>query len=328
MSGNMSGFDDGERLVPRQPEAELPPTSSASPPSLVPRQVASPGRALDVVDFGSDAGAGGENLDLDELLTPFLRMMQGLSPEINPSKGEYVPGATLGAIMNTATKEFWSKDGLDVVVCDRSHHYGKWVPRDLGGGYRGQLATQDDFVKRCIARAGGNKFRLPRYKNNKWTVMGSDTAAEPIKDPESGDLIELVETGQLYVLYAPHGHLIVENARRAIISMTSTAMRSYTGFINRWVNWTYPQPDGSQKPAPLWAYRWHLTTRLEEKDGNSWFNWNLQLLPEGASAREALLQRDDPLYVKGREFYELSRAGAIKIDQEAVAPADPDAVPF
>ena len=61
--------------------------------------------------------------------------------------------------------------------------------------------------------------------------------------------VPLVETGQLYALYAP-GPLTVDNAHRAIVSFTSTALRAYNDFVDRNMETLWPQKDGGRAPAP------------------------------------------------------------------------------
>ncbi len=51
----------------------------------------------DPTDFGAEAGAGFEGTRLEEQTVPFLRMAQGLSPELNnPGKGEHIPRVGAG----------------------------------------------------------------------------------------------------------------------------------------------------------------------------------------------------------------------------------------
>lgn len=285
------------------------------------------GTDLEVVDFGDDAGAGTEGASLDEQLTPFLRMLQGLSPEINPGKGEYVPGAQMGMILNTASLElFDGKAGLDVVVCAREHAYGQWIPRDLGSGFRGNLSPDDDLVRATLARlskkyGASAKFKMPRYRDGRWTD-------EPPRTRDTDEPVELVEAGQLYVLYGPPGELDAGSASRAIISMTSTAMPVYQSWFTRHNSYKWLQPDGRKLPGPIWMYRWRLTTQLTKNNKGEFFIWALNLAPPAQSFREARLLPNDPLYLAGREFNQLFQQGAIKADYEAASGDDPDAPPF
>lgn len=273
--------------------------------------------ALAVVDFGDDAGAGFEHVRLEEQTTPFLRMAQGLSPEINPGKGEYIRGLSLGDIFNTASREVYrGSEGLECVFCFRDYHYGSWIPRDLGGGYRGAISPEDPLVRevqtRMLQKYGSSgRFKMPRYRDGRWTD-------EPARTRDTNEAVELIETGQLYLLYS-QGVLTADTAQRAIIAFTSTALPVYNRYVTRHNNALWPQPSGRRAPAPIWAYKWHLVTFQDKNSKGEYFNWKLELAPQGASFMEALYARDEPeLFQMARDFHYLAKSGG-------VTPADPTA---
>jgi hypothetical protein len=289
------------------------------------------GTALEVMDFGEDAGAGLEDMGMDEQLTPFLRMLQSNSPQLNRAKAEYVPGAAMGMILNTATGEAYEE--VDVVVCAREHHYGQWIPRDLGTGFRGAVPPDDPLVRATLARmtaryGSSAKFKFPRYRDGKWTD-------DPPRTRDTDEAIELVETGQLYVLYGPAGDLTDATASRAILAFTSTSMPTYQSFLTRHANWKWRQPDGRMLPAALWMYRWRLKTLPDKNSKGEYFVWNLQLAPSPPewvprldpvtgttlpyTYRDAIIPVDDPVRKMGREFNALYRSGQVKVDYEAAA---------
>lgn len=322
MSDQLEGFEK-EEIRPDQVGA-MP----AAPNGQVP--AAKPGTAMEVVDFGEDAAGGLENLGLDEQLTPFLRMLQGLSPELNPSKAEYIPGAQMGMIFNTASLDLYpGKEGVDVVLCAREHCFGQWIPRDQGSGFRGNLPPDDSLVRETVGRmakkyGASAKFKLPRYRDGRWTD-------DPPRTRDTDEAVELVESGQLYVLYGPPGGLDANTAQRALISMTSTGMPVYQSVITRHNSWKWLQPDGRMLPAPLWTYRWRLTTSTAKNNKGEYFVWNLSLAPPAQTYREARMLPNDQLYVAGKEFNRLFREGAVKADyeQQAATSREPgDDIPF
>jgi hypothetical protein len=265
--------------------------------------------ALQVVDLGEDVGAGTEDMRSEELLTPILRILQKGSPEVDPAQPEYNEDLRAGMWYNTATQEAYpGKSGIEVVVCARDYHYGMWVPRDLGGGFRGMLRPDDPVVRRLLAQHGRFK-KLPHV----------------IDDDDRSQHVELVETIQLYVLYA-EGGLTDQNAQRAIVTFTSSALPIAQAYLTRHNNWKYRQPNGEARPAQLWSYRWCLSTVPMQNAKGSWFNPKLDLVPVGARPVEALIPRSDPLFELGRAFYLQQRAGEVKADY-ATASGD-DEVPF
>lgn len=332
------GFIADEPGVAERPQ---PGSNDASRTSHGEGQVPAPrdgvGTALAVTDFGEDAGVGFENTRLEEQVTPFLRMAQGLSPELNRQKGEFIEGLSLGDIFNTASREFYRGDvGIEMIIYGKDYHYGKWLPRDTGGGFRGAITPEDPLVRETLARMTAKygksaRFRLPRFKDGRW----SD---EPARDPETGEAIELVETGHLYVAYAAEG-LAHDNYQMAIVPFTSTALGAYSSYVTRHNNATFPQRSGGRVSAPIWAYVWRLTTFGDTRgQGKDFSNWRLDLVPKGAAFPQALYAARLPeLYRKGRELALQFNQGAFKVDREQYekgmqgAPYEPgadDAPPF
>lgn len=252
---------------------------------------------LMVVDLGQNAGAGLEDMSMDEMLTPFLRILQKGSPQVDPAMPEQcIEEARPGMIFNTATQELYSgKDGVEIVVCARDHHYGSWVPRDSGGGFRGMFKPNDPAVLKLRAQHGKFK-KLPYMMDN--------------------EAVHLVETIQFYVLYAAKD-LDEFNAQRAIISFTSTAMPVAQMHLTRHMNWKYRQSNGTSSPAQLWSYKWLFTLVPQQNAMGSWFNWRTELLPRGGTAIQALIKPTDELWRMGEEFYQLYRSGGVMVDQNA-----------
>ncbi len=83
-----------------------------------------------VLDFAADAGMGIENADNKSFAIPFLKILQGLSPEL-----ETVDGARPGLFINTITNELYEK--ILVVPCAFQRRFLRWAPRDQGGGFKG-----------------------------------------------------------------------------------------------------------------------------------------------------------------------------------------------
>lgn len=294
--------------------------------------------ALATYDFGDDAGAGMENTRMEEQTTPFLRMAQGLSPELDRNKGEYIKGLVVGDIFNTATREFYDgREGVEGIFCWKDYHYGLWIPRDLGGGYRGAVPPEAPIVQQTLARMQAKygtsaKFKFPRYRDGKWTD-------EPARSPE-GEAVELVETGQIYELYAPvaGGGLTRGNFNRAIVAFTSTALPVYTGYVTRHLNQLWPQTNGKRSPAPIFAYRWRMTTFQQKNAKGEFYNWRIDLSPPGASFVEALYARDNPeLFRAAKGFFDMAKAGLVKAedpgartddDGPAYQPGGDDEVPL
>lgn len=255
------------------------------------------GTALQVYDWGADAGAGMDDAGIDERITPLLRILHYQCPEVDRHDPAFVPGAEPGMFLNTATREVFDgvDTGLDVVIAARQRHFAEWVPRSRGGGFRGFHDPREEVVNQLRARHG--RFgRLP------WV------------NPTTNEEVELVETGQLFVLYAPPP-LSSDVARYAILSFTSASYPTYASVITRHNEWVFRQPDGTRKAAPAWAYRWRIRAVPTQNDKGKFFVPRIELAPPARNHLEALYIRDDPaLFQAARDFALLVREGSVKYD--------------
>jgi hypothetical protein len=84
-----------------------------------------------------DAGMGTEGISRDDVLSPRLKLIQGLSPELQ-DYDELRPGNFFQTI-----DPYIFKDPIRVVIIIRDTRYILWRPRDSGGGI---LARCDDGV--------------------------------------------------------------------------------------------------------------------------------------------------------------------------------------
>ncbi|MEM4270979.1 MAG: hypothetical protein QXO70_02695 [Candidatus Pacearchaeota archaeon] len=90
----------------------------------------------DIVDISmfSGAGSGFEGTTSETFKTPFLKILQALSPELKKSDPKYIPGAEQGKFCNSATQELY--DELEVVVLKVEHSLVVWKPNR--GGFVGR----------------------------------------------------------------------------------------------------------------------------------------------------------------------------------------------
>lgn len=83
------------------------------------------------------AGAGKENIGMEDVVTPRLKLMQGLSPEL-----QLYDGLRAGYFWHTTAEHIFSGPFVGVpIYMDR--RYILWRPRDMGGGI---LARADDGI--------------------------------------------------------------------------------------------------------------------------------------------------------------------------------------
>ena len=91
---------------------------------------------VDLAILASDSkdASGFGNLDLSrDTAIPYINILQSNSPQINPSKAEYVEVAKVGQFYNTVTQEV--SDSLNVIPVLYQLRYVEWTPREQGGGF-------------------------------------------------------------------------------------------------------------------------------------------------------------------------------------------------
>lgn len=262
-----------------------------------------PGTALATMDYGTDAGAGMENVTADELAIPFFRMLQGLSPQVNPAEAKYIEGAKQGEILNTATGEHFPV--MDFVAVHRDHNFGEYTPREQGGGFIGIKAPDDPEVLSLRAKQG--KFGK--------LITARDT--------------HLVETFSLFGIAVIGGR-----ASRGVISFASTAIKAYTGFITQVSGIEYPNSKGDLQRPPLWAHRWRISSKPDKNKKGSFFSWKIEPAEPRVDGQfpfiKSRMNPDAGLYIAGKEFYEMIKAGKVTVKREDAA-VDEDAdkdIPF
>ncbi len=246
--------------------------------------------------YADDAGAGFEDVGRDELLIPFLRVLQSNSPQCDETSGAYQADARPGMLINTATSElFDGKLGVLFLPVYRDHTFVEFVPRDAGGGFVG-IWSADDPRLPALRAAQGQFGRL---------VL------------ESGN--ELTETFSLYGLTArltPGGDAIDPDAEVAqcVIGFSSTQIKAYKLVTTRLAGLI-----GSPKPKyPIFAHAWRVRSVPQKNKKGSFYGWTLGLL--GGTPATALLKPNDPLYLHARDFHRLLKEGAARADYAAGAP--------
>ena len=85
---------------------------------------------------------GNENVGQDDIQLPRIDVLQGLSPQLNSKKGQYIEGGQIGMLFNTLTSELYPDD-LEVTPVFFVKRYLVWVDRekDKEGGLRGVFDT-------------------------------------------------------------------------------------------------------------------------------------------------------------------------------------------
>ena len=235
--------------------------------------------STDVLDDIFDYAGEGAAFDSSEMQIPFVRLLQALSPQLNKKKAEFIEGASAGDAFNNVTSQYWDgENGVTVIPCFQTTKYLEFVPRDMGGGYKGEIPANSPLLQQTTR--SGSKEILPNGN-------------------------ELVKSDQ-------HFCLIVEedgSFQPAVIDMKSTQLK----VAKRWNTQIQlqkvrnPKTGGLVTPA-LFATMWKLTTTEESNDQGSWNNYQVE--------KVGLVESRD-LLLEAKAFRESIAAGEVKAAPEA-----------
>jgi hypothetical protein len=104
-------------------------------------------------------GTGFEGTNSGTFKTPFLKVLQAMSPELKKNDPKYITGAEQGQLCNTATNE--AVDNMEIVVLKIEHVLVVWVPERGGLVGRFPKSKEDELVTK---RDGAKK----------WTAEGNE----------------------------------------------------------------------------------------------------------------------------------------------------------
>ncbi len=81
----------------------------------------------------------------DDLIMPRLSLAQGLSPQLNPEKPEFIDGLRLGDAFNTATNHIYGRGPWEVafIRVDKPR-WVEFIPREQGGGIKDPNVPYND----------------------------------------------------------------------------------------------------------------------------------------------------------------------------------------
>jgi hypothetical protein len=139
---------------------------------------------------------------------------------------------------------------------------------------------------------------------------------------------EIFATFLLSVLYAA-SPLTETNPRRALVPFSITKNKVFQQIFDQSLGIRY----GVKAPS-FWAHRWYLWSAYEKNDSGEFWNYRTAIIDpralHGALPNTAVLGRNHPLYIMGKEFHDQIAGGAVKPDYEAATETDKldDAIPF
>lgn len=287
-------------------KGEAPVTAMTPPPET---------QAIEVFEYGDDAGQGFENQDMSDRKLPIIELLQSNSPEVAESKGK----VWAGMFRNTVTGEFYEEVFFTPAVTD--HAWTEWIPRDDGGGFRGRHRKDAKIVGEAVARNEGRaigKLKVPQAPDQK--------TGKPQPDHE------LVESFEIYGIV--YDGKTGEVMGFAMIPFTSTKIKIYRAWNSAIGNFA-PTINGkklSPGQVPIFAHRVKMTSESETKGTNTYMVPVLSPAEGGDDLKNSLLPKNDPRYVQAKKLHDDVLAGLAKAAYETTKQdpgVDPESgVPF
>lgn len=245
-----------------------------------------------VVEFSEEladlAGAGIEEARQSDVALPMIRIVQLLSPQMDPKKPEYLPDAEAGDIINSATQELYSgEEGVLFIPCFFKSAFLEWWPRDSKEG--------KGFVK-------------------EWPI-DSDIMSKVERNERGQDM---TERGTYVIDTAHHYGLLIEadgTPTPCVITMASTQRKKSKQWITRQmaIKTKIPNPATGReelKTAPTFMVAYRLKSTAESNDRGRWNGWVIEM--------ERVLdvqgnEADRELFLAGLSFYKTCKEGLVTV---------------
>jgi hypothetical protein len=251
------------------------------------KEVAKREASLPATVLERDVGEGFEGADRESYAIPFLVVLQKGSPQCDDADGAYIEGAKPGMFLNTATGElFDGGKGVVVVPAQFQRRLVEWVPREEGGGYRGDHSP-DDF----------DLWKLPRDDSNRFLL-------------DNGN--QLVDTRYHFCI-----HITEEGPRPAVIAFTSTQIKKSRQWMTRMSMIKMPGKDGKKFTPPTYSHAYRITTVNESNDKGSWKGIKV-------ATDHLLTESESDIYNAAKAFREQITSGQAKVEPPEGGPSGDD----
>lgn len=200
--------------------------------------------------FSGRGGAGfDEGVDKNAYALPFLGILQALSPTVQRGTPQFLPEAAPGLLFNTVTKEMFTT--VDVTVLRRTHTYCFWVPREKGGGFKGEEPGEGNQAMEQLFTTG---CKIDEKKRR-----------------ITPDGLEMTEHRNFYCLQFLPG----AGPQPVVVSMTKSQLKAARAW-NSLIRLKSAVDPGNGQPVAD-SMIWTLGTELRAKDGNQWYGWTAAL---------------------------------------------------
>jgi hypothetical protein len=217
--------------------------------------------SAELVDLAAKDKGRGAFLSADQVIVPFITILQSNSPQCDKRRPEYLEGAAPGRLWLKGAAVDPFRDSVDVRLCANVWTYVEWL-RPRGSG----------FVARHLTKP-----------NDLTMVPRDDGQGRPIAVRPNGN--EVIDTLEAYLTVDFDAYLM---------GLTSTQITVGRHWISYAMRLRHPRSGG---PMPSYGHRFRLSTTLRHKSGGSWSLLTFEDLGLTGSVDEYLFARQFADYV-------------------------------
>lgn len=250
----------------------------------------------EVADFSGHAGKGKQNITAEDMILPFLSLVQGNSSVAKVADPKYVDGATEGMFHLSVFNDLFdgAGAGVEIIPVMFEHHYTEWWPRPEpnmpkpdGVGFVGIRQLDDPEIRQFRADK-----RIGKIRTEKGT--------------------EVVETYQLYCMVYQPG---AQKGIPATFPIKSTMINAFRSWLTIIDQYEYTGPDGDQEPqdVPMYAHQLRLTSKPDQGSTGDWFQLCL-INPMNGAVKDSIVLPGMPRFNAGAKLYEMIQRGQAKAD--------------
>lgn len=237
-------------------------------------------------DYGQDAGRG-LDLTLDDLLVPFLGLLQKDSAELDPDEEKYIEGAAEGMLLNKASKQLYDgESGILIVPALRRRSFVEFLPDR--GGFVADHETNSQVVRDALA-SGAKRSELTTKNGNVLT--------------ETYSIFAITLDEQLN----PTGYVV--------IPFSSSKIAVWRGYWTK-IDTCLVTVNGTRKKlsqaATIFSLLIRLGSKFQKNDKGKFFNFTLA--PAKGGVLESLIPADHPAYIAAKSLEEAVLAGRAQAD--------------
>lgn len=240
-------------------------------------------------DYGADANTGFEGQTREDLVIPFINIVQPNS-KIAQESEKVRPGQ----FYNNVTEE--ALPSINLIPCYVDHLYVEWRSRKEGGGIAGRHQLDSEYVAKHKAASGGGNKIFTEPPNSKGEPQGN----------------QIVETYYMYcVVLNAEGS---ESEGMVVVPFKSTNIRQYRKWNTKVNMFTLRSEDGRKVRPPLFAHRIKLSTTKEENPEGVWYNYQIE--STNGDIKNSLIPPGHELLEEAKSLREMVMSGTAKAGSE------------